>query len=54
MCMQKVDALTLAGFTSNTSIVSFYPIADNVTQWANVTGRAMDGFLASLVSCLRF
>ncbi|RDW76898.1 Carboxylic ester hydrolase [Aspergillus mulundensis] len=47
-CMQKVNASTLAQLVSNTSSISFSPVADNVTRFANVTERARAGLLANL------
>lgn len=49
-CMQEVDAETLAQFVSNTSSISFNPVADNVTAFGNLTDRISRGLVAKIVS----
>ncbi|KAI1873926.1 uncharacterized protein JN550_003195 [Neoarthrinium moseri] len=48
-CMQKVDAQTLESVSSNhTSIISFSPVADNVTAFSNTTDRLANGLVAKV------
>lgn len=51
-CMQKVDAETLTELVSNTSSISFRPVADNVTSFSNITDRISRGLIAKIVSSL--
>lgn len=53
-CMQKVDAETLIQFVSNTSSISFSPVADNITAFSNVTDRISRGLIAKIVSQLLY
>ncbi|KAE9988296.1 hypothetical protein EG328_011669 [Venturia inaequalis] len=47
-CVQKVDARTLQTLVSTNSSVSFRPVADNLTAFANITDRAAKGLLAKI------
>lgn len=49
-CMQEVDAETLTQFVSNTSSISFTPVADNITAFSNLTDRISRGLIAKIVS----
>jgi carboxylesterase type B len=49
-CMQRVDASVLQEVYSNTSSVSFTPVADNVTAFSNTTDRLARGLVTKVVS----
>lgn len=49
-CMQRVDASVLQEVYSNTSSVSFTPVADNVTAFSNTTDRLARGLVTRVVS----
>lgn len=52
LCMQYVEADTLVAFVSNTSSLSFRPVADGLTRHANVSERTEAGLVAKIVSHL--
>lgn len=53
-CVQKVDAQTLESVYSNhTSILSFAPMADNITCFSNTTDRLAQGLVTKVVSTFR-
>lgn len=47
-CMQKVDARVLQNIVSTNTSVSFRPVAEGVTAFANITERAAKGLLAKV------
>jgi carboxylesterase type B len=52
-CMQKVDAQTLESISSNhTSIISFSPMADNITCFSNTTDRLANSLVTKVASPL--
>ncbi|KAI0127035.1 Alpha/Beta hydrolase protein [Xylariales sp. AK1849] len=45
-CMQKVDARTIESvYSTNTGVISFSPVADNVTAFSNTTDRLASGLV---------